>query len=128
MRQFFRNLQSLHIKLVIIYVLLIVIGMQIIGLYFTNTLERELTENFQDNIETQVDLIDTRIKELHTEYADDQESMDEEVQSLLSEFGNRPEIEEIRFVNTDNILIGTSRISNEPSIGSRINQLSLIHI
>lgn len=122
MRQFFRNLQSLHIKLVIIYVLLIVIGMQIIGLYFTNTLERELTENFQDNIETQVDLIDTRIKELHTEYADDQESMDEEVQSLLSEFGNRPEIEEIRFVNTDNILIGTSRISNEPSIGSRINQ------
>ncbi len=122
MRQFLRNLQSLHIKLVIIYVLLIVIGMQIIGLYFTNTLERELTENFQDNIETQVDLIDTRIKELHTEYADDQEGMNEEVQNLLTEFGNRPEIEEIRFVNTDNILIGTSRISNEPSIGSRINQ------
>lgn len=122
MRQFLRNLQSLHIKLVIIYVLLIVIGMQIIGLYFTNTLERELTENFQDNIETQVDLIDTRINELHTDYADDQEGMNEEVQSLLTEFGNRPEIEEIRFVNTDNILIGTSRISNEPSIGSRINQ------
>lgn len=122
MKQFLRNLQSLHIKLVIIYVLLIVIGMQIIGLYFTNTLERELTENFQDNIETQVDLIDTRVKELHTEYADDQEGMNEEVQSLLTEFGNRPEIEEIRFVNTDNILIGTSRISNEPNIGSRINQ------
>jgi two-component system sensor histidine kinase VicK len=122
MKQFLRNLQSLHIKLVIIYVLLIVIGMQIIGLYFTNTLERELTENFQDNIETQVDLIDTRVQELHTEHQDDLETLGEEIQSLLSEFGNRPEIEEIRFINPDNILIGTSRISNEPNIGSRINE------
>lgn len=121
MKQFFRNLQSLHIKLVVIYVLLIVIGMQIIGLYFTNTLERELTENFQDNIETQVDLVDTRIDELYEEYQDDQSTLYEEIQSLLSEYGNRPEIEEIRFVNSDNILVATSQISNESNVGSRIN-------
>ncbi|MCG1010575.1 cell wall metabolism sensor histidine kinase WalK [Salinicoccus sp. ID82-1] len=121
MKQFFRNLQSLHIKLVIIYVLLIVIGMQIIGLYFTNTLEKELTGNFQDNIETQVSLIDTRVKELYTEYGDDSEQFREEIQSLLSDYGNRPEIEEIRYVNSDNVLVATSRISNESSIGSRIN-------
>lgn len=121
MKQFFKNLQSLHIKLVIIYVLLIVIGMQIIGLYFTNTLEKELTGNFQDNIETQVSLIDTRVKELYTEYGDDEEQFREEVQSLLSDYGNRPEIEEIRYVNSDNVLTATSRISNESSIGSRIN-------
>lgn len=122
MKQFFRNLQSLHIKLVVIYVLLIVIGMQIIGLYFTNTLERELTENFQDNIETQVDLIETRINELHVEYADDQDALYQEIQSLLSDYGNRQEVDEIRFVNSDNVLVATSRISNESNIGSRINE------
>ncbi len=37
-----KQLQSLHTKLVIVYVLLIIIGMQIIGLYFTNNLEKEL--------------------------------------------------------------------------------------
>lgn len=121
MKQFFRNLQSLHIKLVIIYVLLIVIGMQIIGLYFTNTLEKELTSNFQDNIETQVSLIDTRINELYTEYEDDRDAMQEEIQKLLSDYGNRPEIEEVRFVNSDNLLVATSKISNESNIGSRIN-------
>ncbi len=121
MKQFFRNLQSLHIKLVIIYVLLIVIGMQIIGLYFTNTLEKELTSNFQDNIETQVSLIDTRINELYAEYGDDRDAMKEEVQKLLSDYGNRPEIEEVRFVNSDNLLVATSKISNESNIGSRIN-------
>ena len=121
MKQFLKNLQSLHIKLVIIYVLLIVIGMQIIGLYFTNTLEKELTGNFQDNIETQVSLIDTRINELYTEYGDDGEQFREEIQNLLSDYGNRPEIEEVRYVNSDNVLVATSRISNESNIGSRIN-------
>lgn len=121
MKEFLKNLQSLHIKLVIIYVLLIVIGMQIIGLYFTNTLEKELTGNFQDNIETQVSLIDTRINELYTEYGDDSEQFREEIQNLLSDYGNRPEIEEVRYVNADNVLVATSRISNESNIGSRIN-------
>ena len=42
-----KQLQSLHTKLVIVYVLLIIIGMQIIGLYFTNSLEKELLDNFK---------------------------------------------------------------------------------
>lgn len=121
MKQFFRNLQSLHIKLVVIYVLLIVIGMQIIGLYFTNTLERDLTETFQGNIETQVELIENRINELHVEYQDDQDAMYQEIQSLLSDYGNRPEVDEIRFINSDNVLVATSRTSNESNIGSSIN-------
>ncbi|MDN8896699.1 hypothetical protein Q0O91_13710, partial [Staphylococcus aureus] len=33
-----KQLHSLHTKLVIVYVLLIIIGMQIIWLYFTNKL------------------------------------------------------------------------------------------
>ena len=45
-----KQLQSLHTKLVIVYVLLIIIGMQIIGLYFTNSLEKELLDNFKKNI------------------------------------------------------------------------------
>ncbi|WP_436938755.1 hypothetical protein, partial [Staphylococcus xylosus] len=49
-----KKFQSLHIKLVVIYVLLIIIGMQIIGLYFTNSLEKELTRNFKTNIEQHV--------------------------------------------------------------------------
>ena len=54
-----KQLQSLHTKLVIVYVLLIIIGMQIIGLYFTNSLEKELTNNFMKNIKqyaTQLEL------------------------------------------------------------------------
>ena len=122
MKQFLKNLQSLQFKLVMIYMLLIIIGMQIIGLYFTNSLERDLTGNFKNNIDSQVTLIDTRIKEIFEETGDDREQMRAEIQSLLADYGNRSEIEEIRYINTDNILVGTSRISNESLVGSRINE------
>lgn len=122
MKQFFKNLQSLQFKLVMIYMLLIIIGMQIIGLYFTNSLERDLTGNFKNNIDSQVTLIDARIKEIFQETGDDRDQMRSEIQSLLTDYGNRPDIEEIRYVNADNILVGTSRISNESLVGSRINE------
>ena len=122
MKQFLKNLQSLQFKLVMIYMLLIVIGMQIIGLYFTNSLERDLTGNFKNNIDSQVTLIDTRIKEIFQETGDDRDQMRADIQSLLTDYGNRPEIEEIRYINADNILVGTSRISNESLVGSRINE------
>ena len=122
MKQFLKNLQSLQFKLVMIYMLLIIIGMQIIGLYFTNSLERDLTGNFKNNIDSQVTLIDTRIQEIFEETGDDREQMRAEIQNLLADYGNRPEIDEIRYINADNILVGTSRISNESLVGSRINE------
>lgn len=122
MKQFLKNLQSLQFKLVMIYMLLIIIGMQIIGLYFTNSLERDLTGNFKNNIDSQVTLIDTRVKEIFQESEDNREQMRSDIQSLLADYGNRPEIEEIRYINADNILVGTSRISNESLVDSRINE------
>src|SRR5699024_10225621 len=58
MKQFLKNLQSLQFKLVMIYMLLIIIGMQVIVLYFTKRLERVVTGNFKNNIYSQVSLID----------------------------------------------------------------------
>ncbi|CAD2072366.1 cell wall metabolism sensor histidine kinase WalK [Phocicoccus pinnipedialis] len=120
MKNLFRSIQSLQIKLVVIYVLLIIVGMQIIGVYFTNVLERDLTGNFKTNIETQIDLIETRIEELNEEYVDDRTGFQNEVQKLFYDYGNRSDIDEIRFVNPDSVLIATSKLSNESSVNSII--------
>ena len=45
-------LKSIHVKLVLIYVLLIIIAMQIIGLYFARELEENLVENFTHLFQT----------------------------------------------------------------------------
>ena len=51
---FFR---SIHFKLVIIYVLLIFVAMQIIGVYFVGKLEKSLVDNFQSSIRGHVNLL-----------------------------------------------------------------------
>ncbi|WP_260843424.1 hypothetical protein, partial [Staphylococcus epidermidis] len=45
-----KQLQSLHTKLLILYLLLIIIPIQIIPFYFTNTLQNQLLHNFNNNI------------------------------------------------------------------------------
>ena len=64
-----KQLQSLHTKLVIVYVLLIIIGMQIIGLYFTNNLEKELLDNFKKNITQYAKQLEISIEKYMTKRA-----------------------------------------------------------
>lgn len=121
MKQFFKNLQSLQIKIVLIYVLLIIIGMQIIGLFFTNTLESQLTESFKDNISAQATTIESRIQGLYGEYSEDVDTLQDELSVVLRDYSNRTEINEIRYVNVDNILLATSSLSNESLVNTRVS-------
>ena len=137
----FKVLQSLHLKLVIVNVLLIVVGMQIIGLFFTNSLEQDLTSKFKENIDAQVQMESMQIKEVYKKNPDNQTKIKDEIQSLMADFREREEIEEIRFINENRIMLATSKVNNEPNIGRRVTDdsidevlstgesyLSLIHI
>ena len=48
--------------------------------------------------------------------------MQKEVQNLLNEYANRQEIEEIRFIDKDQIIMATARLSSH----NMINQRSMI--
>ena len=80
--------------------------MQIIGLYFTNSLEKELTNNFMKNIKQYATRLEVNIERI---YRDDPSNAQKEVQSLLNEYANRQEIEEIRFIDKDQIIMATRR-------------------
>ncbi len=55
--------KSIHVKLVLIYILLILLALQIIGIYFARELERNLKSNFQDSIFQRVDLMQYSLRE-----------------------------------------------------------------
>ena len=117
-----KQLQSLHTKLVIVYVLLIIIGMQIIGLYFTNSLEKELTNNFMKNIKQYATQLEVNIERI---YKDNPSNAQKEVQSLLNEYANRQEIEEIRFIDKDQIIMATAKLSSHSLINQKVNDNSV---
>jgi len=54
---FLRRLQTVQIRLIIIYVLLILVAMQLIGIYFIRTLEESFYGNFQEKVNNEAFLL-----------------------------------------------------------------------
>ncbi|MEE1107155.1 MAG: cell wall metabolism sensor histidine kinase WalK [Macrococcus canis] len=121
MKAIYKKLQSLHIKLVVIYVLLIIIGMQIIGLYFTNNLEKELTKNFKTNINQQIKSINYDIRTVYNENKSSPNKIQKEVQKVVDEYALRTEIDTIRFINDSEVIFATSNDTSKENINQKIN-------
>lgn len=120
-----KQLQSLHTKLVIVYVLLIIIGMQIIGLYFTNSLEKELLDNFKKNITQYAKQLDVNIEKVYKDKDKGSVNAQKDIQDLLNEYANRQEIREIRFIDKDQIIMATTKQSNRGLINQKVNDGSV---
>ena len=52
-----RSLQTIQLRLIVIYVLLILIAMQLIGVYFIRTLEDSFYGNFNENLDNEAYLL-----------------------------------------------------------------------
>ncbi|MFC5559725.1 cell wall metabolism sensor histidine kinase WalK [Ureibacillus thermophilus] len=115
---FFR---SIHVKLVLIYVLLIIIALQIIGIYFSNQLEDSLKTNFEDSILQRIDLIQYSIREELTKERDETTpTLEQSLNIALREFATG-DINEIRVIDRRNRIIATSDTENQSIIGQRSN-------
>ncbi|KIL53167.1 cell wall metabolism sensor histidine kinase WalK [Jeotgalibacillus campisalis] len=120
---FFR---SIHLKFVLIYVLLIALAMQIIGVYFVRELEETLVTNFTESIIDRLGPLEySVIEELD---ADIQGNRTEEDGPLASTIEvllrglDSDDINEVRVVDARSRIIGawSSDENNEPVIGQRM--------
>jgi len=114
---FFR---SIHVKFVLIYVMLILIAMEIIGLYFARELEQTLKTNFTTSITDRMSLVEFSVLEEMTKKrsADDPMTLEESLQAVLSGFKSE-DINEVRVINTGNIILATSALNNISMVGQR---------
>jgi two-component system sensor histidine kinase VicK len=126
---FFR---SIHLKLVLIYVLLILIAMQIIGAYFVRQLEATLLENFQTSIQERVDLLAYYLGEEMTKdrsVEEDMPTLEEEVRSFLKDFNKTEDISEVRVIEGSSLkIIGTSDPNNQDIVGQRTTDKLIMRV
>lgn len=125
-----RFFQSIQAKLIIIYVLLILIAMQLIGVYFIQTLESSLKKDFIDNRNAQALLLaqyaegyllenqnqeagKTSDREPKRTYAD----LNQVVNSLFAS-GQA----EIQVIDANGVVLTTSHESNQSVVGSKNTQ------
>jgi len=114
---FFR---SIHVKFVLIYVMLILIAMEIIGLYFARELEQTMKTNFTTSIADRMSLVEFSVIEEMTKKrtADDPMTLEQSLQAVLSGFKSE-DINEVRVINAANIILATSALNNITMVGQR---------
>ncbi|WP_442597205.1 cell wall metabolism sensor histidine kinase WalK [Neobacillus sp. D3-1R] len=118
---FFR---SIHLKFVLIYVLLILIAMQIIGVYFVRQLEDTLLTNTIHSFNERVDLLAYDIEEeLVKERGKEDLSKEDAIKKILRDY-RAVDISEIRVIDGRTLkIIGTSDSDNQGIVGQRTTEL-----
>ncbi|MDW7613695.1 cell wall metabolism sensor histidine kinase WalK [Peribacillus simplex] len=120
---FFR---SIHFKFVLIYVLLIFVAMQIIGVYFVGELEENLVGNFTKSIKGHVNLLTYSIgEEMEKERGEEDPTLEEAIAMILKDRDNSSnDISEVRVIDTrSRRVIGTSALSNQDIVGKKTTEV-----
>jgi two-component system, OmpR family, sensor histidine kinase VicK len=122
---FFR---SIHLKFVIIYVLLILIAMQIIGVYFVRTLEDTLMTNFQNSLKQRVNMLVFDLQEeMVKERGKEDPTKEEAVRLVLKDYKNKStDFSEVQAIDGGSLrIIGTSDQSRQGIVGQRTTELKV---
>lgn len=111
--------KSIHVKIVLVYILLIILAMQIIGIYFANKLEHTLKESFTKSIEERVDLVEFSVREeIIKKRGEEDPTLEQSLRSVL--FSIRSEdINEISVVDPNFRILATSETTNQSIVGQR---------
>ncbi|MBT2584202.1 cell wall metabolism sensor histidine kinase WalK [Planococcus sp. ISL-109] len=111
--------KSIHVKFVLIYILLILLAMQIIGLYFAQQLEETLRGNFENSIEDRMEIIEFSVREeMIRNRTDEDLTTEQSLRSVLYNFQSE-DISEIRVVDNRYRILATSASENQSLVGQR---------
>ena len=118
--------KSIHVKIVIIYVLLILIAMQVIGVYFTRQLEDQLTDNFYSALEDRVDILGYNVQQ---EMLKDEEEEDRSLRRRVHDLLGQLPIDnaEVQVIDMNNTIISVSNqlSPGSPSAGQRTTDVKV---
>jgi len=111
--------QSIHLKFVLIYMLLILIAMQVIGVYFVRELEKSLVQGFQDSLTQQTNLLSYNLKQEFVKERPKAESVDKAINDSIQKFASdrKRDIQEISVIDSTKKLMAISDASKQNKVG-----------
>ncbi|CCO09551.2 sensory box protein [Carnobacterium maltaromaticum LMA28] len=104
--------QSIHFKIVIVFVFLLIVVLEIIGAYFVGQLETKMVNVFKDDISERVNFLGTNLQPILKN--PDSKTYHEDINRLVSDFSRR-NISKIEIIDVDHYIVGTN--SNPNTIG-----------
>ncbi|SFB01932.1 MULTISPECIES: cell wall metabolism sensor histidine kinase WalK [unclassified Bacillus (in: firmicutes)] len=117
---------SIHLKFVIIYILLILVAMQIIGVYFVRQLEETLRTNFQTSLKERVNMLAYNVvEEMEKQRTPEDPLLEDEIKKILRDVDTASaDIDEVRVIDDSTLkILGTSDPNNQGVVGQRTTEL-----
>jgi two-component system sensor histidine kinase VicK len=116
--------QSIHLKFVLIYMLLILLAMQIIGVYFVRELEDKLVQNFKDSLTQRTNLLAYNLKQEFTK-REKGENLEENIENLIKKFADDPKdvVKEVRVIDQNSRVLATSDPYNQTIVGKKTTEI-----
>ncbi|MFK7692317.1 cell wall metabolism sensor histidine kinase WalK [Paenibacillus sp. HJGM_3] len=124
--------QTIQVRFIIIYVLLILIAMQLIGVYFVRTMERSFIDNFSSTLKSQATLLAGFVDiDKYLSEGQDSSSTEEGKKSLADLNGIVNSLfdisgAEIQIIDANGIVLSTSLQSNAARVGQKNIQAEVL--
>ncbi|MGV3487753.1 MAG: hypothetical protein ACO1OC_04115, partial [Tuberibacillus sp.] len=113
--------KSIQFKFVLIYTLLILLAMQLIGVFFSDRMEKSSLESFQNQLVNQADVLTNSIGEVMKEVKEvnqgDRSQLTTEIQNQLNEAYDPGQV--IQVYDENGILLGTTEPNQDNDIGKQ---------
>lgn len=97
--------QSIHFKIVIVFVFLLIVALEIIGAYFVGQLETQMVDNFQEQMRLRVGFLDNNLQPLLKK--PDSKNFESDVRRLLTDFSAKNVIK-AEVIDGKYYIVGTS--------------------
>ncbi|RSL28855.1 cell wall metabolism sensor histidine kinase WalK [Salibacterium salarium] len=111
--------KSIHFKMITIFMLLIFIAMQVIGVYFTGELESQLEDNHKEMIQERADLLEYNVRqELTRDRDEEEEPLEDDIADLLQEFFSIDN-SEAQVIGPNQQILGTSDWNDQNIVGQQ---------
>ncbi|SDI58627.1 cell wall metabolism sensor histidine kinase WalK [Alteribacillus bidgolensis] len=115
--------KSIHVKMIVIFMLLIFIAMQVIGVYFTRELESQLEDNHYDMLVERADLLEYNVRQEMTRDRDsEEEPLEDDIEDLLQEFFSI-EDSEVQVIGPNQEVLGTSNWNDQNIVGQQSTEV-----
>ncbi|MFS0749762.1 cell wall metabolism sensor histidine kinase WalK [Oceanobacillus sp. 1P07AA] len=119
---FFRSIQ---LKFIIIYILLLIIAVQVIGSFFTDRLNDELTRNFKTSVSERVEMLSHNLEQAfardRSEESGTVESLEEEIRRIINDINRGNASTTINVVDNQSRVRGTNVLDDQNQIGQKLN-------
>ncbi|WP_226582233.1 cell wall metabolism sensor histidine kinase WalK [Halobacillus litoralis] len=122
--------QSVRLKLIVVYILLLLLGIQVIGAYFVERLEKQLTNNYTSSVQSQLNSLTFSLQNaFNAERDENSPTLRMEVANLIEDFSDDVNLRKLQVIDNKTYVIASlGNKVDSSTIGKKVNEQEITKV